>query len=83
MKYRVHYNIPKIVEFDLEEGQDLKEVAFWSARHISGADVQVTHILAVGEELQQDLPRKVDPELPPPPMPPLATSPELMLQRVA
>lgn len=85
MKYRVYYNVPKVVEFDLEEGQDLREVAFWSARHVSGADVQVVQILPADapSELGKDLPRKFEPELPPPPMPPLATSPEIMLQRAA
>lgn len=71
MKYRVHYNVPKIVEFDLEDGQDLKDVALWSARHVSGADAQITHVLPAGVELEKDLPRKVVTELPPPPMPPM------------
>lgn len=83
MKYRVHYNVPKIVEFDLEDGQDLRENALWAARHVSGADVQITHVLPAGVELEKDLPRKVVVELPPPPSGPSAGAGDQMLARVA
>lgn len=85
MKYRVYYNVPKIVEFDLEEGQDLKELALWSARHVSGADVQVIQVISADaeSELGRDLPRKFEPELPPPPMPPLGMGGDMKLAEAA
>lgn len=85
MKYHVYYNVPKIVEFDFEEGQDLAEVALWSARSVSGKDAVVVQVIPADaeSELGKDLPRKFEPELPPPPMPPLGSAGDILLARAA
>lgn len=72
MKYTAYYLLRRTVEFDLEEGQDLREMATAHARRKSGAgEMEIVQILPEGMKstLGNDQPREPAP-LPPPAGPP-------------
>ena len=87
MKYTAYYLLRRTVEFDLDEGQDLAEMAHAHARRKSGAGpLEMVQILPEGvkSELGNDQPPPRNPLPPGPPTGPLAPAvDQLELRRAA